>query len=45
MCSACRLMVLYICVKFRENIMKGISYEVDYMVEMATFNVQRVITL
>ena len=24
MCSAYRLMVLYICMKFRENIMKGI---------------------
>ena len=29
MCSACRLMVLYICVKFRENITNGISYGVD----------------
>ena len=25
MCSACRLIVLYICVKFRENISEGIK--------------------
>ena len=29
MCSACRLIVLYICVKFHENILDGISYRVD----------------
>ena len=40
------LMVFYICVKFRENITNGIELwsKHDYMVEMAMFNVQRVIT-
>ena len=37
MCSACRLMVLYICVKFGENMMNGKLWSrYKYMVEMAT---------
>ena len=29
MCSAPRLIMLYICAKYRENITNGISYRVD----------------
>ena len=44
MCSACHLIMLYICVKFRENIANGVRVmeQTQYMVEMAMFNVQRV---
>ena len=46
MCSARRLMVFYICVKFREIFTKVSELWSGhrYMVEMAMFNIQRVIT-
>ena len=39
-------MVLYICVRFHENILNGFNFHSGhkYMVEMAMFNVQRAIT-
>ena len=46
MCSARRFIMLYICVKFRENVtnVSELWSAHEYMVEMAMVNVQRVIT-
>ena len=46
MCPACHFILLYICVKFRENIPNGFNLKTShkYMVEMVMFNVQRAIT-
>ena len=45
MCSACCLIVLYICMQFRESLTVSEFWNGhEYMVEMAMFNVERVIT-
>ena len=47
MCSARCLIVLYICVKFHENILNGVfnlQSGHGHMVEKVMFNVQRAIT-